>query len=245
MAYTTTPEDNETIANLPGDIRAVTAAVTAHTGAASGAHEAGAISYGDETVEEALNTAAGHEANQDNPHNVTAAQAGAVALNDAVATITADKVVRRNSNGKIAGDITGNANTATTATTAESLSTSGSTLTASWDGTKVTLQADSTADVPVHNSTLLQGMTPEQVVADTSAAYTASTQTTYTPNWSVSHSDPISISETQLTVQTGVVAGPYSLQAVIQKLIDLSHTHGTVSRSYWNCNCNCDCGGGE
>ena len=44
MAYTTIPEDNEVIANLPGDIRAVTATVTAHTEAESGAHEASAIS---------------------------------------------------------------------------------------------------------------------------------------------------------------------------------------------------------
>lgn len=44
MAYTTTPEDNETIANLPGDIRAVTAVLTDHTGATSAAHAASAIS---------------------------------------------------------------------------------------------------------------------------------------------------------------------------------------------------------
>jgi hypothetical protein len=80
MGYTTTPADNETIANLPGDIRAVTTLVTNHTGATSAAHAASAISYGTNTVETALDTAAGHEANQNNPHGLTAAQAGAVAL---------------------------------------------------------------------------------------------------------------------------------------------------------------------
>ena len=116
MAYTTTPQDNETIANLPGDIRAVTTLVTNHTEAASAAHAASAISYGAGSVQTALDTAAGHEADQNNPHNVTAAQAGAVALADAVTTVTAGKIVRRDSLGKIAGDITGNAATANLAT---------------------------------------------------------------------------------------------------------------------------------
>lgn len=118
MANTTRPQDNETIANLPGDIRAVTDLVTNHTEAASAAHAASAISYGSGSVDTALDTAAGHEADQNNPHGVTAAQAGAVALADAVTTATADKVVKRDSNGKVVGDITGNAATATTATTA-------------------------------------------------------------------------------------------------------------------------------
>jgi len=71
MAYTTTPADNEVIANLPGDIRAVTASLTSHTGATSAAHAASAISYGTGTVKTALDTAAGHQANQNNPHGVT------------------------------------------------------------------------------------------------------------------------------------------------------------------------------
>lgn len=125
MAYTTTPADNETIANLPGDIRAVTTLITNHTSATSAAHDAGAISYSTGTVESALDTAAGHEADHNNPHGVTAAQVGAVALVDAVTTITANKVVRRDSNGRIAGDITGNAATATTATYAPSISVTG------------------------------------------------------------------------------------------------------------------------
>lgn len=122
MAYTTMPEDNETIANLPGDIRAVTTMATnlisSHTGAAAAAHAASAISHGTGNVETALNAAAGHAANQNNPHGVTVEQIGALAVGDAVATITANKVVRRDAAGKIAGDITGNAMTATTATTA-------------------------------------------------------------------------------------------------------------------------------
>ena len=123
MAYTTTPADNEVIANLPGDIRAVTTSLTSHTGAASAAHAASAVSYSSGNVKTALDTAAGHQANQSNPHGVTAAQTGAVALADAVATVAAGKVVKRDANGKIAGDITGNAATATRATAADSATT--------------------------------------------------------------------------------------------------------------------------
>ncbi len=126
MAYTTTPADNEVIANLPGDIRAVTATITSHTDTTSGAHTASAVSYGTETVKIALDTAAGHQANSSNPHGVTAAQTGAVALADAVTTVTAGKIVKRDSNGKIAGDITGNATTATHATSADSATTANS-----------------------------------------------------------------------------------------------------------------------
>ncbi|WP_202945713.1 tail fiber protein [Acetonema longum] len=96
---------------MPGDIRAVTDLVTMHIEAALAAHEAKTVSYGSTNVEEALDTAAGHQANQNNPHGVTAVQAGAVALGDAVATVTANKVVRRDGNGRIAGDITGNSAT--------------------------------------------------------------------------------------------------------------------------------------
>jgi hypothetical protein len=171
MAYTPTPEDNETIANLPGDIRAVNTKVDNHTGANAAAHAASAISYGSGTVETALNTAAGHEANQNNPHGVTAEQAGAVALADAVTTVTANKVVKRDANGKVAGDITGNA---------ASIANGGHTITPSWDGTEVKFQVDSTTDVPVYNSMLVQGMSPTQLVNQTmsqTAAYTGSQQT--------------------------------------------------------------------
>lgn len=112
MAYTTTPADNELIANIPGDLRAVTALVDDHTGAATAAHDASAISYNAENVETALNTVTQHAADQNNPHGVTVAQIGAVATSDAVTTATAGKVVKRDANGKVVGDITGNAATA-------------------------------------------------------------------------------------------------------------------------------------
>ena len=236
-----TPEDNEVIANLPGDIRAVTTSLTSHTSATSEAHAASAISYGTGTVKKALDTAAGHQANQNNPHGVTAAQAGAVALDDAVMTVTADKIVKRTSTGKVAGDITGNAATATkatTATTAESISAGGHSFTPSWDGTEIKFQVDSTVDVPVHNSMLLQGMTPAQITSNTASYFMASTQASLTPSWSASGS--YTLKETQLNVKSGLAAGTYSVQTALQYLINLSHSHGATSFSYSNC---CSCGG--
>ena len=44
-------------------------------------------------------------------------------LADAVATVVAGKIVKRDANGKIAGDITGNAATATYATSVDSATT--------------------------------------------------------------------------------------------------------------------------
>ncbi|MDR3563484.1 MAG: hypothetical protein P4N59_18905 [Negativicutes bacterium] len=128
MANTTMPLDNEAIANLPGDIRMVTNLITSHTDpndphAVSVAHAANVISYGSGTVQTALKsveadlqTAADHEADKNNPHGVTPGQINAVAQDDAVATITPNAVIRRDASGKIAGDITGNAATATLAT---------------------------------------------------------------------------------------------------------------------------------
>ena len=217
MAYTTTPEDNEYIANLPGDIRAVTAVVTAHTDATSAAHAASAISYGTSDVETALDTAAGHEANQDNPHGVTAAQAAAVALEDAVTTATAGKVVMRDSNGKVVGDITGNAATATSATTA---------VTCTGNAATATLASD---------SSLLEGYTAEQVAAlapDVSSTYTGSTQATISMLYNTSSSNT---ADGTMTTSAGVSSGTYALSAVLQSLVTLSHKHTAVVPT--DCNC--------
>lgn len=41
---------------------------------------------------------------------------------------------------------------------------------------------------------------------------------------------------------TGIKAGTYSIQAILQSLIQLSHSHRTTKGvSSWNCNCKCDC----
>lgn len=50
-----------------------------------------------------------HILSNQNPHQTTAEQIGAVAVADVSATAVADKVVRRDVNGNVVGDITGNA----------------------------------------------------------------------------------------------------------------------------------------
>lgn len=44
-----------------------------------------------------------------------------------------------------------------------------------------------------------------------------------------------------LTQVTGIPAGTYSIQALVQALVAKSHTHGSQGMTTTNCNCNCDC----
>lgn len=66
-----------------------------------------------------LQSAIDHTELINNPHATTAEQVGAVPTGDVSASAEADMVVRRNSSGQVVGDITGNAATATLATTAD------------------------------------------------------------------------------------------------------------------------------
>lgn len=50
------------------------------------------------------------------------------------------------------------------------------------------------------------------------------------------------ISRGRLTQAAGIEAGTYTLQSLLQKLINLSHTHKFQAVHYnCNCDCNCDC----
>ncbi|MDF2927886.1 MAG: hypothetical protein K0Q75_124 [Anaerospora sp.] len=72
------------------------------------------------------------------------------------------------------------------------------------------------------------------------ATVTAST----VPNWQGNPSvfeGPASGSV--LTQVTGIPAGTYSIQALIQALVTKSHTHGNQSMAVTNCNCTCNCDG--
>lgn len=277
MAYTTKPADNETIANLPGDIRAVTALVTEHKEATSAAHVASAISYGAGTVAAELDSAAGHKANQNNPHNVTAAQVGAVALADAVTTITANKVVRRDSNGKIAGDITGTATnvawsgiTGAPPTFTPPVATT-TTLGGVKQGSNVTIAVDGTLSVasptvtaskqrantrtypmlkaPVWYSSAISTATnsnlpsyPFTVDVDDGGTLSTSTNTSSSSTYYVNYREIYTVAE------DGIPAGTYTIQGLLQALVDRSHRHTTHSVQGYNtdtnCNCNCDCCGG-
>lgn len=48
-------------------------------------------------------------------------------------------------------------------------------------------------------------------------------------------------SGTVLTQVSGVTAGTYNLQNILQQLVNRSHAHGSQT---FNCNCNCNCDGG-
>jgi hypothetical protein len=78
-----------------------------------------------------------HESNTNNPHGVTCTQIGAVPTSNVSAGTTAGTIPQRDSNGKLAGDILGNAATATSATNAAT----------------------------ANNASLLQGYTAAQVAA--------------------------------------------------------------------------------
>lgn len=233
MAYTPTPADNEVIANLPGDIRAVTTLVTNHTGAASAAHAASAISYGNGNVESALNTAAGHEADQNNPHGVTAAQIGAVAFTDAVTTVTAGKIVKRDANGKIAGDITGNAATATTAATAATAAAA----------TKLATARTIALTGGVSGSATFDGS--ENITIATTGGNIPNTNITVTASTQGNGSFAVSVGQygtylSAISQASGTPAMTSTLQHIIQDLVNRSHTHG-YGTIVSNCNCACDC----
>lgn len=75
-------------------------------------------------------------------------------------------------------------------------------------------------------------------VGDDSLTVTASTQANITCGYSYwTNGGGVSMSGTTLNAVTGVGAGTYTLQQIIQQLVNKSHTHTTTS----NCNCNCDC----
>lgn len=238
MAYTPTPADNEVIANLPGDIRAVTTLVTNHTGAASAAHAASAISYGNGNVESALNTAAGHEADQNNPHGVTAAQIGAVALTDAVTTVTAGKIVKRDANGKIAGDITGNAATATTAATAATAAAATKLATAR----TIALTGGVSGSATFDGSENITIATTGGNIPNTNITVTASTQGngSFAVGVGLGGNQRYGTYLSAISQASGTPAITSTLQNIIQDLVNRSHTHG-YGTMVSNCDCACDC----
>lgn len=59
---------------------------------------------------------------------------------------------------------------------------------------------------------------------------------------SAGRGDICSISSTFYTEGT-IYGGTYTLQKILQLLVDKSHTHRTYTKKYYsNCNCNCNCG---
>lgn len=75
---------------------------------------------------------------------------------------------------------------------------------------------------------------------------TASTQperyidSSYVPGSYDSTTGSGNISRGRLRQSAGIEAGTYTLQSLLQKLINLSHTH-TYQKVYYNCDCDCNC----
>lgn len=106
------------------------------------------------------------------------------------------------------------------------LTISGKTITVTFkDGTTKTLNTQDT------------GITLSSTITVTKSA-----QNAITPTWSL-HGKTGTAANSQtwsiLNVNTGIAAGTYTIQNLIQQLVSKSHTHGKTTLSYTNNNCNC------
>lgn len=70
---------------------------------------------------------------------------------------------------------------------------------------------------------------------------TGSTQAALNPTVSGS----VNISQLTLSQAAGVSAGAYTLQTLLQNLVNKSHVHSLVTRSTGNCDCTSNCGGDD
>lgn len=74
---------------------------------------------------------------------------------------------------------------------------------------------------------------------------TQSTQTALTGFVSIGHDDAsISGSYSVPNTESGVAGGAYTLKALLQELVNKSHSHTNHTGSFCNCNCDCTCSGG-
>lgn len=167
-----------------------------------------------------------------------------VPTSNVVTTATANKILQLNSSGQLPANITGNAATATSATAVL------------WGGIVGT---PATFTPPVATTTTLGGVkqgsnvsiatdgtisVPSNFGYSNTSSYSGSTVSGWNPS-----SSPASLGSsgtfTTLTQNSGVGSGTYSLQSILQALVNISHSHGSTSLASTNCNCNCcNCGGG-
>lgn len=80
------------------------------------------------------------------------------------------------------------------------------------------------------------GITP--IAIDSNIAVTKSTQAAVNPSVT---GMPSNYGITVPNVVSGIAAGTYKIQALLQKLVDMSHAHEAVYRNGSNCVCNCQC----
>ena len=221
MAYTPTPADNELIANLPGDIREVNTKVDNLSTEVNGI---------DTEVDNISTALSSHIANANNPHNTTAAQVGAAAASHthSDATTSASGYMSAGDKTKL-NNIALNANNYSHPTGDGNLHVPA---TGTNNSGKV-LTAGSSAGSSSWQS-LPQGMT-----LNTSVTVTGSTETAKNQG---ANAYGVNFSSQLFNEITGVAGGTYTLQNVIQELINKSHTHTLVSGNNY-CSCNCGSGG--
>lgn len=217
MAYTPTPADNELIANLPGDIREVNTKVD---------NLSTEVSDINTEVDGISNELSSHKANESNPHNTTAAQVGAAPVdhthNDA--TITTSGYMSAGDKTKL-NNIALNANNYSHPTGDGNLHVPA---TGTGSNGKV-LTAGSSAGS-------LSWQTPNPGMSlNTNVTVTGSTETAKSQSLSTWKS---SVTWNIFDEVAGVAAGNYTLQNLVQQLVNKSHTHTLVSGS-GNCACNC------
>lgn len=82
-------------------------------------------------------------------------------------------------------------------------------------------------------------ITSTYINLSSSTTVTASKQTAKTPSLATIFGKNQTL--TSLNESTGLGAGTYTLQNLIQQLVNRAHKHQLVTRTGVNCNCNCDC----
>lgn len=113
----------------------------------------------------------------------------------------------------------------------------GKTVTVSYNGlgTLVDDRLPDMAEISVTSSTQ-----PErEAIVD---SITSSSDSTITTNTDKRHD--ANHTRGRLRTHTGITAGTYTLRSILQKLINLTHTHEYVKENYFECNCDCSDDGG-
>lgn len=109
-------------------------------------------------------------------------------------------------------------------------------------GSNITVSSG-TISLTKANVTSALGYTPPAsasgLTTNSNITVTKSTQGAISPSMSASFSKYEQIAT--FTVNTGIGAGTYTLQTLLQQLVNRSHTHSSKTISGSNCNCNCDC----
>ena len=150
---------------------------------------------------------------------------------EVVTTAAANKVLKLNASGQLPANST-TATKLATARTINGVSFDGSSNITVYDSSKLPLTGGTISGDLNVTGTLTASNWASGLWAS-SSTFTASSQGAWSPSGNNSGGSTI----TALTQSTGLGAGTYSLQKVIQELITRSHIHGSTTVATDNCNC--------